>query len=101
MDLFFMRKFSIENDPIRNLFLKEIGYENKGLSVVDVAHSVSTEDGESDIEIIMQDNEQRKYAVLIEDNINAIAMKNQAGRYSNVEIRLLTEVFMTNFMFSL
>lgn len=83
MDLFFMRKFSIENDPIRNLFLKEIGYENKGLSVVNVAHSVSTEDGESDIEIILQqDNEQRKYALLIEDKINAIAMKNQAGRYS-------------------
>lgn len=82
MDLFLMRKFSIENDPIRNLFLKEIGYENKGLSVVDVSHSVSTEDGESDIEIILQDNEKRKYALLIEDKINAIAMKNQAGRYS-------------------
>lgn len=82
MDLFLMRKFSIENDPIRNLFLKEIGYENKELSVVNIAHSVSTEDGESDIEIILKGKEDRKYALLIEDKINAIAMKNQAGRYS-------------------
>lgn len=82
MDLFLMRKFSIENDPIRTLFLKEIGYENKGLSVIDVAHSVSAEDGESDIEIILEDKGHRKYALLIEDKINAIAMKNQEGRYS-------------------
>ena len=82
MDLLLMRKFSIEDDPIRNLFLKEIGYENKELSVIDVAHSVSAEEGESDIEIILEDKGHRKYALLIEDKINAIAMKNQAGRYS-------------------
>lgn len=81
MDLLIMRRFSYKNDPIQNLFLKEIGYENKGLSVVDVAHSVSTIDGESDIEIILEDNDHRKYALLIEDKINAVAMENQAGRY--------------------
>lgn len=81
MDLLIMRRFSYKNDPIQNLFLKEIGYENKGLSAVDVAHSVSTIDGESDIEIILEDNDHRKYALLLEDKINAVAMENQAGRY--------------------
>lgn len=46
-----------------------------------VAHSVTTEDGESDIEVTLI-IENKKVAFLIEDKIDAAAQPEQADRYT-------------------
>ena len=79
IDLLMINKFI--NDPtILNIFLEKLGLLNKNYHLVDIEHSYSDKDGESDITLII-DNNINKYGILIEDKINAEAMDNQAGRY--------------------
>lgn len=80
MDLLFMQKFACDRKFL-NIFLKEIGYDEADVSIDTISHSVSTEDGESDIVVTFVDKCGRKIALLIEDKINAPAMDNQALRY--------------------
>lgn len=80
MDLLLMRKFACDKIFL-NVFLKEIGYDAENVSVDTVSHSVSTEDGESDIVVTLDIEDGRKIALLIEDKTNAPAMDNQALRY--------------------
>ena len=85
MDLLFMRKLAHDKAFVRQFFLteKELStkeYDKADFSIEKVAHSVMTEDGESDIEVILSiDN--RRIALLIEDKIDAVAMPEQAARY--------------------
>ena len=86
MDLLIMRKIAFDKAFVRNVFLKgeELaakGYDNSEFSVEKVAHSVMTEDGESDVEAILS-VEGKKIALLIEDKIDAKAMPEQAARYA-------------------
>ena len=86
MDLLFMRKIAGDKDFVRNLFLKgeqtaAKGYDRADFSVEKVTHSVMTEDGESDVEAVLS-IEGKKIALLIEDKIDAIAMQEQAARYT-------------------
>ena len=82
MDLFLMRKLSYDAEFLKKHFLEQIGIADKDVSVESIDHSVSSEDGESDIEVILKDASGKKTALLIEDKINAPAMENQAGRYN-------------------
>ena len=86
MDLLFMRKMAGDKDFVRNLFLKgeqltTKGYDRADFSVEKVTHSVMTEDGESDVEAVLS-IEGKKIALLIEDKIDALAMQEQAARYT-------------------
>ncbi len=85
MDLLFMRKFANDKDFIIRHFLSteelaEKGYKDADFVVESIAHSVMTEDGESDIEVVLSTNGKR-VALLIEDKIDAVAMPEQAARY--------------------
>ncbi|MBQ9045044.1 MAG: PD-(D/E)XK nuclease family protein [Oscillospiraceae bacterium] len=80
-----MRKIASEPEFLRTFFLRgeqlaAKGYDRAAFSVETVAHSVMTEDGESDIEAILSING-KKIALLIEDKIDAKAMPEQAARY--------------------
>lgn len=86
MDLLFMRKLAEDEAFVRQFFLSgkeltEQGYDGAEFSVEKVSHSVMTEDGESDIEAVLSIGGKR-VALLIEDKIDAVAMPEQASRYS-------------------
>lgn len=85
MDFLFMRKLAQDKAFVRQFFLSgkelaEKGYAKAEFSVETVAHSVMTENGESDIEAILS-IEGKKVALLIEDKIDAVAQPEQAIRY--------------------
>ncbi len=78
MDLLFLEEF-VCSPRFTALFLSKIGLD--GASVVEIEHSkMDLELGESDITVIVEKNGNR-YGLLIEDKIDAIAMKNQSDRY--------------------
>ena len=77
IDLYIINKF-INDSKLKELFLKKINCQN--YQVCKCLHSFSDENGESDITIILE-NDNRKIGLLIEDKINAIAMKEQYERY--------------------
>ncbi len=80
MDLLLMRKLS-DKSFLKDIFLDKINLRSIEFSVLNIKHSVSTEDGESDIEVLLTDGNKKKIALLIEDKINAPAMEDQADRY--------------------
>lgn len=85
MDLLFMRKLAEDKAFVRQFFLESEemaakGYSGEEFTVEKVAHSVMTEDGESDIEAILSICG-KKIALLIEDKIDAKAQPEQAARY--------------------
>ena len=77
IDLYIINKF-INDSKFKELFLKKINCQN--YQVCKCLHSFSDENGESDITIILE-NDNRKIGLLIEDKINAIAMPKQYERY--------------------
>ena len=77
IDLYIINKF-INDSKFKELFLKKINCKN--YQVCKCLHSLSDENGESDITIILE-NDNRKIGLLIEDKINAIAMTEQYKRY--------------------
>ena len=77
IDLYIINKF-INDSKFKELFLKKINCQN--YQVCKCLHSFSDENGESDITIILE-NDNRKIGLLIEDKINAIAMTEQYKRY--------------------
>lgn len=77
IDLLMMNKFT-NSVKFTNCFLSKIGLSN--YDVVEIEHSLTDLDGESDITIVLS-NEINKIAILIENKIDAIAMQNQRGRY--------------------
>lgn len=85
MDMLFMRKLVQDEAFVRQFFLekeelREKGYDKAEFSVEEVAHSVATEDGESDLEAKLSIRG-KKVALLIENKIDARAMPEQAARY--------------------
>ncbi len=82
MDILLMRKIAYDRNFVRRFFLDGAIEDDKAEFVVEkVAHSVVTEDGESDVEAILSVNGKR-IALLIEDKIDAVAQPDQAERYS-------------------
>ena len=77
IDLYIINKF-INDSKFKELFLKKINCQN--YQVCKCLHSFSDEHGESDITIILE-NDNRKIGLLIEDKINAKAMPEQYKRY--------------------
>lgn len=73
MDLLFINSFNKYKD-----FTTVFGFN--GYNVLDIEHSNSDNDGESDITIILE-KDGIKTGLLIEDKIDAIAMPNQCARY--------------------
>ena len=81
MDLMLMRKLALEPEFLKQVFLSQVGLENCSMDSVGVSHSVFTEDGETDIEVVLTLSDGRRVALLIEDKIDAQAMEQQADRY--------------------
>ena len=77
IDLYIINKF-INDSKFKELFLEKINCKN--YQVCKCLHSFSDENGESDITIILE-NDNRKIGLLIEDKINAKAMTEQYKRY--------------------
>lgn len=77
IDLYIINKF-INDSKFKELFLEKINCKN--YQVCKCLHSFSDENGESDITIILE-NDNRKIGLLIEDKINAKAMPEQYKRY--------------------
>ena len=77
IDLYIINKF-LNDSKFKELFLKKINCIN--YQVCKCLHSLSDENGESDITVILE-NDNRKIGLLIEDKINAIAMPKQYQRY--------------------
>lgn len=73
VDLVLVRAF-YENNDAAKLFLQE------GDEILEIQHSAMELHGESDLQIIVKRNEKR-YAILIEDKIDAPAQPNQYERY--------------------
>ena len=81
MDLMLMRILSYDAAFLSRLFLSQIGFENCDIDAMSISHSVFTEDGETDIEVILTLENGRRVALLLEDKIDAQAMDQQSGRY--------------------
>ena len=77
IDLYIINKF-INDSKFKELFLKKIDCQN--YQVCKCLHSFSDEHGESDITIILE-NDNRKIGLLIENKITATAMPEQYERY--------------------
>lgn len=77
IDLYIINKF-INDSKFKELFLEKINCKN--YQVCKCLHSFSDENGESDITIILE-NDNRKIGLLIEDKINSKAMTEQYKRY--------------------
>ena len=81
IDLLIMRGFSRNDYPFIHLFSNHAGVVlTENCIVENVSHSVMTNDGETDVEVIISDGND-KIAFLIEDKIDAIAQPEQAQRY--------------------
>lgn len=81
MDFLLMMKFSQKETTYKNLFLEKVGLRwSDEWSVINVAHSVMTSDGETDVEVVLSDGD-KKIGILIEDKIDAIAQPEQQNRY--------------------
>ena len=81
IDFLIMRSFSQIDMEVIDLFCKCAGCTwNQDVLIESVSHSVSTSDGESDVEVVFKDGNDR-IAFLIEDKIDAIAQPDQANRY--------------------
>ena len=81
MDFLLMRKLSCDIEFLEQFFLSQTRYSKHEIDSINVSHSVVTEDGETDIEVIVTTKEQNKFALLIEDKVDAPAMDKQADRY--------------------
>ena len=80
MDLLFIEAF-VTDRGFSDLFINQTSFKGKEYKILSTEISKVDKDlGESDITIII-DVEGIKYALLIEDKIDAIAMPNQHGRY--------------------
>lgn len=77
IDLLVINKF-INANNFKEFFLNRIGFS--GFDVIDSYHSLSDKNGESDITIILEKDDE-KIGILIEDKIDAIAMPRQKERY--------------------
>lgn len=81
MDILIIQEF-IGKKAFANLFLKQIGLtENEDYTITDTYQSLYSQDGESDITILLVANG-RKQGIFIEDKINAITMDEQSNRYT-------------------
>ena len=83
VDLLLSQSF-MNDDNFINIFLNKIDCPE--CKVISVEHSVTDVDGESDLRIILESNNQ-KIALFIEDKIDAIAMPNQFERYNTRAIK--------------
>lgn len=81
IDFLIMRRFAMKDVLFIHLFSKraEIDLDSE-LAILNVSHSVMTNDGETDVEIILSEGDE-KIAFLIEDKIDAAAQPEQAKRY--------------------
>ncbi|MBR4344153.1 MAG: PD-(D/E)XK nuclease family protein [Lachnospiraceae bacterium] len=81
VDLLIMRRFALRDASFIRMFCEKTSIDPDTVySVLNVSHSVMTNDGETDVEIILSDGS-AKTAFLIEDKIDAIAQPEQAKRY--------------------
>ena len=79
MDMMFLNAFGTDKGFL-NLFTDKTDLPKTDFEVMDVCLSKSDKDGESDITVIIE-SKGRKYGLLIEDKIDAIAMPKQPERY--------------------
>ena len=79
MDLLFLNVFGADKDILR-LFTDKTDYPNTDYDVKEIYLSKSDKDGESDITVVIE-SDGKKYGLLIEDKIDAIAMPEQPERY--------------------
>ena len=100
IDLLIMRGFTRNDYPFIHLFSERAGVvlpDNH--KVTSVSHSVMTNEGETDVEVIISDGND-KIAFLIEDKIDAIAQPEQAQRYKTRAEKALKEgVFNRYYIF--
>ena len=100
IDLMIMRGFARNDYPFMHLFSERAGVVlSENYKVSNVSHSVMTNDGETDVEVIISDGND-KIAFLIEDKIDAIAQPDQAQRYKTRAEKALKEgVFNRYYIF--
>ena len=80
MDTLFLSAFA-SDETFTKLFLGKTNLQFEKIIVENVILSKTDSDGESDITVILN-IDGKKIALLIEDKINVIAMKEQCNRYS-------------------
>lgn len=95
VDLLLAQSF-INDESFTEIFLDMIGLN--GYQVIQVEHSLSNEEGESDLTVILS-NDFNKIAFLVEDKIDAIAMPNQYNRYvkrgnKGIEFKMYDKFFV-------
>ena len=79
MDMLFLNAFATDKGFL-NLFIREANLPEGDYAVSEVYLSKADKDGESDITVIIECS-WKKYGLLIEDKIDAIAMPEQPERY--------------------
>ena len=78
MDLLFLEEMASSQEFL-NIFLSKINMSDAKVCSIEQS-KVDVEYGESDMTVIVE-KDGKKYGLLIEDKIDAIAMPNQSGRY--------------------
>ncbi len=80
MDLMFMNAFSFDKGFLQ-VFIDKTDIPKAEYSITEVSLSKTDKDGESDITVVIEGSG-KKYGLLIEDKINALAMPDQQKRYT-------------------
>ena len=98
MDMLFAEEFACSSEFL-NIFLNEINISSANVVSVYLSKTDAAL-GESDLTVVIESSGQ-KIGLLIEDKIDAIAMPNQAERYSLRGKKEFKTVIMISFSFLL
>jgi len=81
IDLLLLEEF-IASQVFQMLFLNKCNIDAGSFRLIDAQRSVTDSTGESDLEIIYENDKGRKVAILIENKVNACFQKDQLLRYN-------------------
>lgn len=80
IDLLLAEEFAV-NAEFATAFRSLTGFQNRNAEVCDCWVSRSDVDGESDLIVVFEDPQRSRFALLIEDKIDAPLQSDQASRY--------------------
>lgn len=79
-DLLLLEEFTASPDFVQ-FFLARIGIAEKGYTFLEASRSVTDSTGESDLEVLLTGSDGQKFALLLENKVNAGFQPKQAERY--------------------
>jgi len=80
IDLLLLEEF-ISSVPFQELFLKQSKFKEEKLTYVEAQRSVTDSIGESDLEVLFKNEDEKVFMLMLENKVNANFQKDQLERY--------------------